>query len=109
MATATVIHRFVTDLNPIHAEWIIVRAGDPQDDPDPSLRSHLTNPLCGTAMPANGKLDAPSRLSVELKRGDPSLTLHGLGDGEEAMVLVIGFGTTDIRDQFVSNEEAREL
>ena len=109
MGIATVVHRFVTDLNPIHAEWIIVRAADPQDDPDASLRSHLMNPLCATAMPANRKLDAPSRLSVELKRGDPTLTLHGLGAEEEAMVLVIGFGTTDIRDQFVSAEGAREL
>ena len=109
MSDATVIYRFVTDLNPIHAEWIVVRASQDQSDPDHSITSHLQNPLCGTALPANGKLDAPTRLSLELKRGDPALTLHGLGDDQEALLLVIGFGTVDVRDQFVSTEQAREL
>ena len=77
MSRATVIHRFITDLNPIQAEWIVVRAGDAQCDPDDSLESHLQNPLCGTALPANGRLDEPTNLSLELKRGNRTLTLHG--------------------------------
>ena len=110
MADATVIHRFVTDLNPIQAEWIVVRAAaDGQSDPDHSLSSHLQNPLCGSAMPANGKLDAPTKLSLELNRGQSSLTLHGLASGQQALLLVIGFGATDVRDQFVSAQGAREL
>ena len=109
MSDATVIYRFITDLNPIQAEWIVVRAAADQADPDLSIRSHLQNPLCGTAMPANGRLDAPSRLSLELERGNPAVTLHGLGNDEQALLLLIGFGTVDARDQFVSPEQAREL
>lgn len=109
MSGATVIYRFITDLNPIQAEWIVVRAADDQPDPDPSLRSHLQNPLCGTAFPANGRLDEPSTLSLELKRGNQALTIHGLADNQEAMLLVIGFGAVDARDMFVSQEQAREL
>jgi len=109
MSGATVIHRFVTDLNPIQAEWIVVRAADCQSDPDSSLQSHLQNPLCGTAMPANGRLDEPTRLSLELKRGNRELTIHGLADNSEALLLVIGFGAVDARDMFVSKEQAREL
>jgi hypothetical protein len=109
MFNATVIYRFITDLNPIQAEWIVLRASSSQCDPDASVISHLQNPLCGTAMPANGRLDEPSTLSLELERGRPELTVHGLGDNQEAMLLIIGFGGTDIRDQFVSAESAREL
>ena len=75
MSGATVIHRFVTDLNPIQAEWIVVRAADCQSDPDSSLQSHLQNPLCGTAMPANGRLDEPTTLSLELKRGNREISV----------------------------------
>ena len=109
MSDATVIYRFITDLNPIQAEWIVVRASDDQSDPDPSLSSHLQNPLCGTALPANGRLDEPSNLSLELKRGNQALILHGLAANQEAMLLVIGFGAIDARDMFVSMEQAREL
>jgi hypothetical protein len=109
MSKATVIHRFITDLNPIQAEWIIVRAADHQSDPDDSLESHLQNPLCGTALPANGRLDEPSNLSLEMKRGNPALTIHGLADLQEAMLLIIGFGVMDARDRFVAPEKAREL
>ncbi len=109
MSCATVVHRFITDLNPIQAEWIVVRAADCQPDSDNSLRSHLQNPLCGTALPANGRLDEPTNLSLELKRGNPELTLHGLADKGEALLLIIGFGAVDARDMFVSKEQAREL
>ena len=109
MSGATVIYRFITDLNPIQAEWIVVRAADCQQDPDSSLQSHLENPLCGTAMPANGRLDEPTSLSLELKRGNRELTLHGLADNAEALLLVNGFGAVDARDMFVSKEQAREL
>lgn len=109
MSNATVIHRFITDLNPIQAEWIVVRASAEQADPDHSLESHLQNPLCGTALPANGRLDAPTHLSLELKRGNRALVLHGLADKQEAMLLIIGFGAVDARDMFVSQEQAREL
>ena len=106
---ATVIHRFITDLNPIQAEWIVLRAGDNQSDPDCSLQSHLQNPLCGTALPANGRLDEPTNLSLELKRGNRELILHGLAEKQEAMLLIIGFGAVDTRDMFVSQAQAREL
>ena len=109
MSKAVIVHRFITDLNPITAEWILVRGTETQSDPDTSLRSNLANPLCGTAMPTNKKLEAPSKLSLEMKRGDSSLTLHGLADGEDALLLVIGFGTVDLRDLFVAEEEVREV
>src|SRR5262245_22523750 len=109
MSGATVIHRFVTDLNPIQAEWIIIRAADQQPDPDRSLASHLQNPLCGAALGVNGRLDEPSRLSLEIKRGDPGLIIHGLAAGQEATLLIIGFGIVDGRDTFVAPEKARKL
>ena len=28
MAGTTIIHRFITDLNPIHTEWVLVRAAE---------------------------------------------------------------------------------
>ena len=44
-----------------------------------------------------------------MERGGTSLTLHGLEAGEQAMLLVIGFGSVDLRDLFVEEENVREV
>ena len=73
------------------------------------MRSHLENPLCGSALPANGKPGKSPNLSLEMERGGTSLTLHGLEAGEQALLLVIGFGSVDLRDLFVEPEQVREV
>ncbi len=101
MGAATVIHRFITDVNPINVEWIVVRTDAQQDKPDGSIDSHLINPLCGVVLPANqDRAGAPSKASLKLQPGSQELQLCDVEKGQDLLLLLIGFGSVDYRDKF---------
>ena len=109
MGSALVNHRFLTDINPIIVEWIKLTGDTPQDNPEKSIGSNLVNVITGVVLPANADLGGqPARMSLEIVPGSQALLLHDLDDGQEALVILIGFGRRDFRDVFQREEDTNQ-